>query len=204
VKIWNSRSLMCLVALAAVGACARNRQTYTTTAGGDVDLSRATTMLGNREVTILREMSDANILGHLLEVDSIEVSAADTANRLSRSDDVLTYAKMMHLAHTGDAAREREIGHETGLIPTIDVTKLKASHVARQLDSLRVASNLTVDRHYLVSQVQLHQHVLSELEILQGVARRADLRQHIAELIPVVQDHLSRAQALARARAIGA
>jgi predicted outer membrane protein len=204
VPTWNSRTFVCLIAAVAVSACARNGQNYTSTAGGDVDLSRATVMLGNREVTILREMSDANILGHLLDVDSLEVAAADTANRLSRSDDVLTYAKMMHLAHTGDAEREREIGRQTGLIPTIDVTKLRSSHVARQLDSLRVASDLTVDRHYLVSQVQLHQHVLSELEILQGVARRPDLRQHITELIPVVEDHLARARALAKARAIGA
>jgi putative membrane protein len=202
VSIWNTRSILCLLALSSVAACARNRQTYTSTAAGDVDLSLATSVLGNREVTILREMSDANIVGHLLEVDSIEVAAADTAKKLSRSDDVLAFAKMMHLAHAGDEEKERDIARATGLIPTIDVAKLRSSHVARSLDSLRIASDLTIDRHYLMSQVQLHQHALAELEVLEGVARRSDIRDHIAELIPVVQDHLSRAQALAKAHGV--
>jgi putative membrane protein len=195
----NTRSLLCLLSLMSVASYAR-AQTYS--ANGDVDLSRASKMLGSREVTILREMSDANIVGHLLEVDSIEIAAADTAIRLSKSDDVRSFAKMMNLTHGGDAQKEREIAKADGLIPTIDVAKLRSSHVARSLDSLRISSDLTIDRHYLMSQVQLHQHALAELEVLQSVARHPDIRQHVTELIPVVQDHLTRAQALAKAKGI--
>ncbi len=48
-----------------------------------------------------------------------------------------------------------------------------------------------------MSQVQLHQHVLAELEALQSVAKNPAVREEIANTMPIVRDHLSRAHALA-------
>jgi predicted outer membrane protein len=72
-----------------------------------------------------------------------------------------------------------------------------ATHVAASLDSVGVASELTLDRHYVVSQIELHQHVLAEFEILRNASQNAAVRDHITAMMPVMRDHLARAEALA-------
>jgi predicted outer membrane protein len=184
------------MAMIVVSACATTPNYQT--AAGTVDLSAyPAVVLDGGETQILRGMSDANILGHLRTIDSLEVATADSALRFSKSDATITYARLMHLTHTDDMKQVRDIGEATRLTPSPDVTTLKASHMAASLDSVRVASDITIDRHYIMSQVQLHSHALAELEVLQGVARSPAVRQHIAAMIPVVRDHLARAHAIA-------
>src|SRR4051812_4275767 len=96
-----ARPLSCLIAIASLAACASTPQ-YTTSAG-DVDLAAYPPVrLSASELQLIRGMSDANILGHLITLDSLEVAAADSAVRFSKSDDVIAYAKRMHIEHTGD------------------------------------------------------------------------------------------------------
>jgi predicted outer membrane protein len=193
----GSRALAAMVAFAAAAACSTMNRGYTS--GGDVDLSVATpAQLGTDETTLLRQMSDANILGHLMVVDSLEVTLSDTALRHIKSDDAGTFARMMHLQHTDDWKALKDIAASTGLVPTIDVSKLRSSHVAAGLDSVRRTSDITVDQQFIRAQIELHQHTLAELQLLDGVARHSALRSHIDAMIPVVRDHLARAMALAK------
>lgn len=188
--------LIAALAISTVTAC-MNRSYLS---GGDVDLSTAVpATLGSDETTMLRQMSDANIIGHLITVDSLEVTMSDTALRYIKTDDVNAYAKMMHLAHSDDWKAMKDLAGAAGIIPTIDVGKLRSSHVAAGIDSVRRTSDVTKDQQYLRAQMELHQHALAELEVLQGVPRNAALRQHIAEMIPVVRNHLARANALGKA-----
>jgi predicted outer membrane protein len=188
---------MAAVALAvAAAACSTNR-TYMS--GGDVDLSLAApATLGSDEVTLLRQMSDANIIGHLITLDSLEVTLADTALRHIKTDDVGAYAKMMHLTHTDDWKNLKDLAGATGIVPTIDVTKLRSSHVAAGIDSVRKTSDITKDQQFIRAQIELHQHALAELQVLDGVPKASALRSHVADMIPVVRDHLARAMMLAK------
>jgi predicted outer membrane protein len=111
---------------------------------------------------------------------------------------VSAYAKQMHLAHDDDWKSLKDVASSTGLIPTRDVSKLQYSHVAAGVDSVRKTSDATTDQQFMRAQIELHAHALAELETLQGVPRHAALRQHIAAMIPVVQDHLARARAMAK------
>lgn len=188
--------LLAVAAVGAVAACSSMPRTYSST--GDVDLSMATpATLGTDEVVMLRQMSDANIIGHLLTVDSLEITLADTALRVTKSDMIGEYARMMHLNHDDDRKALRDIAGAAGLIPTVDVTKLRSSHVAAGVDSVRLTSEITKDQRFLQAQIELHKHALAELQVLRDVARNAALRQHIIDMIPVVQNHLARAQTLA-------
>jgi predicted outer membrane protein len=190
-----SRKFATLLAISAVAACSTN-QSYMS--AGDVNLSAyPSAQLDQREMGILRGMSDANIMAHIRLVDSMEVAAADSALRFTKSDDVREYAKLMHLQHTTDLTHVRLLAQQTGITPTIDVSGLRASHIAAQMDSVRLGSDVHTDRHYLLSQIDLHTHVLAELEALQGTARNSDVRQQVTAMIPVVRDHLARAHALA-------
>src|SRR5205823_1854992 len=92
-------------AISMAAACASGP--HYETAAGTVDLSAYPSVtLDASELQVLRGMSDANILGHLQTVDSLEVAAADSALRFSRNDATLNYAKLMHHAHTDDLKRE--------------------------------------------------------------------------------------------------
>jgi predicted outer membrane protein len=142
-------------------------------------------------------MSDADILGHLVTVDSIEVVTADSALRLSRSDDVLDLAKHMKATHSANLRQDKDLAKENGIIPTTIFGGFKATHVAASLDSVGIASDLTIDRHYVMSQVELHQHVLAELEALENNAQNAAVRQYLVTLIPALRDDLTRSEAVA-------
>ena len=193
----KNRPLVVMLALVGMAACSTMNRTYSS--GGDVDLSLATPAeLGADETTLLRQMSDGNIIGHLMAVDSLEVTLSDTALRHIKSDDVGGYAKMMHLAHTDDWKALKELAGATGIVPTVDVTKLRSSHVAAGIDSVRKTSDITKDQQFIRAQIELHQHALAELEILNDVAKSNALRIHVKDMIPVVRDHLARAQALAK------
>ena len=192
----KTRTLAALLAVATAAACS-SMNTYSS--AGDVDLSTATAAtLGADETTLLRQMSDANILGHLMTIDSIEIAMSDTALRHVKTDNVGAYAKMMHLAHEDDLKALKDLAGSTGLVPTIDVTKLRSSHVAAGVDSIRKTSDMTKDQQFIRAQIELHRHALAELEILDDVAKHTALRQHIAAMQPVVRDHLARAMALAK------
>ena len=192
-KTWT---LAALLAISTAAACSMNRSYMS---GGDVDLSMAAPAeLGMDETTRLRQMSDANILGHLIALDSLEVTMADTALRHIKSDDVNAYAKMMHLVHSDDWKSLKDVAGATGLIPTIDVAKLSSSHVAAGIDSVRKTSDITKDQQFIRSQIELHQHALAELQVLEGVAKNSMLRQHITDMMPVVRDHLARAMMIGK------
>lgn len=193
----KTRVLAALLAVTAAAACSTMNRSYMS--GGDVDLSLATPAdLGSDEVTMLRQMSDANILGHLMVVDSMEVTLSDTALRHIKTDDVGDYAKMMHLVHSDDWKALKDLSSSTGLVPTIDVMKLRASHVAAGLDSVRKTSDITKDQQFMRAQIELHQHALAELQVLNDVARNSMLRSHVNNMIPIVRDHLARAMALGK------
>jgi predicted outer membrane protein len=194
-RIPTTRSLVCAMALAAM---ARTASSQTNSAGGSVAPGAMHGYtLDARELQVLKGMSDADILGHLITVDSIEVVAADSALRLSKSDDVLDLAKQMKALHNGAFKQEKDLAKEQGITPTTIFGGFKATHVAASLDSVGIASDLTIDRHYVMSQVELHQHLLAELDALQGNTKNAALRQQIVSMMPALRDGLSRAETLA-------
>ena len=192
------RPLACLCALSAFIACASNQQYASSSAAGTVDLAAyPVPPLGARELQLLHQMSDANILGHIELVDSLEIAVSDTVLRLTRSDPISNFAKMMIANHSTNLDQNRRIAKANNILPTTSFGELNAMHVAPAIDSIRIASDLTVDRRYVMTQIALHQHVLAELQELQNVAQTTAVRDQIAATIPIVRDHLSRAHAIA-------
>ena len=152
------------------------------------------------EVQLLRGMSDADILGHFITVDSMEVATADSALRIVKTDAVLQFARLMHSTHAQNLRLDRELAQQTGITPVMMFGGLRASHVAASLDSVREASDVKLDYHYVMSQVELHQHVLSELQELRGVAKNPTVVRELDAVISMIGDHLARAHALAVGR----
>jgi len=193
------RPILGALAMSAFVACSSN-QGYVSaaSAAGTVNLAAsAIPTLDASEVQLLRGMSDADVLGHVITVDSIEVATADSALATVKTDAVLQYARLMHRAHSQSLRRDRELAEQAGITPVTMFGGLRASHIAASLDSIRQASDLTLDYHYVMSQVELHEHVLSELQQFRGVAKNPAVVREIDEVITMISDHLVRAHALA-------
>jgi len=193
------RPIVCALVVGAITACSSN-QGYGSGASsaGTVDLAAyPVPALGASEAQLLRGMSDADMLGHFITVDSMEVATADSALRVLKTQDVLEFARLMKATHSENLIRDKQLAEQTGITPIKMFGGLRASHVAAALDSIRQASDLKLDHHYVMAQIELHQHVLSELQELRGVAKNPAVVQQIDAVIPMVRDHLARAHAIA-------
>jgi predicted outer membrane protein len=190
-----TRAVLCAIAVSTV-ACATTQRMFSSS--GDVDLTNyPAASLSADETNILRGMSDANILGHIIEVDSIEIASSDTLVHISKNDDIINYAKMLRVQHASDWNTVKNLAANANITPTIDVAKLRQSHAVAGVDSIRIVSDILVEPNYLRAQETLHAHTLAELQYLQGVARNPAVRRHVAELMPVVRAHLNQAHAIA-------
>ena len=96
------------------------------------------------------------------------------------------------VARLCDEARIASRIRHANVVPTLDVEKLRSKPVAAGLDSVRKTSDITKDQLFMRTQVELHREALAELQVLDGVAKNRELRDHISAMIPVVRDHLAR------------
>jgi predicted outer membrane protein len=196
-KATFARSFTVGAALSALAASAAVAQPDQSTAAGTVLPLYSAAPVGVSETELLRRMSDANILGHLATMDSIEVSMSEWTAGLSKSDAVLKYAKEMDATYRNNLNRDHQLAQQTGIGMTTMAGELKRSHIGPSLDSVQIASDLNLDRLYLLSQVQFHRHMLDELQTLEPAAKHPAIRAHIAAAIPIQQDQLMRARAIA-------
>jgi predicted outer membrane protein len=154
------------------------------------------------EANVLRSMSDANILGHLASLDSLEISLSDSLVLRSKSDTVTGYAKAMRAAHAASRTTARGVASALGVPLTTLASEMNRTNKYARGDSVSAASDLTVDRHYLVTQLEMHDHMLAELQLLEEVARDARVKAHVRSRIPAVRNHLDYARSVAKARGV--
>jgi predicted outer membrane protein len=193
------RGVVAALAAPAFIACASTRQSNSLSAGGTLHLTDATAALSSSEVGMLQRMTDPNILGHLAMGDSVEIVMAQFAEHRTKNDDVLAFARMMDVDHSGHLAAERTLATTSGVGIHTLANELKTSHMGPMVDSIGPQiSELKFDRNYILAQIEMHQHMLGELEVLQDVARNDMVRDHVKAAIPIVQAHLDRARAIAK------
>jgi putative membrane protein len=193
------RGVVAAMAAPAFIACASARQSETMSAAGTVSIPDETAALSVSEVDMLRRMTDPNILGHMAMADSVEVVMAEFAQRRTKSDDVLNFAREMDVDHSTHLQAERSLAKTSGVGIHTLANELKMSHMGRMVDSIGPQiSEATFDRNYILAQIQMHRHMIGELQILQNVATNALVRDHVKATIPVVQAHLDKARAIAK------
>lgn len=192
------RGAVAALAAPAFIACASTHRNDMA-AAGTLNLTDATAALSSSEVTMLQRMTDPNILGHMAMGDSVEIVMAQYAEHRTKNDDVLNFARMMDVDHSSHIEAERSLATTSGVGIHTLANELKTSHMGPMVDSVGPQiSELKFDRNYILAQVQMHQHMLGELEVLQGVAKNDRVRDHVKATIPVVQAHLDRAREIAK------
>jgi len=108
------RGVVAALAVPAFVACASTHQNESA-AAGTLNVMDATATLSSSEVSMLQRMTDPNILGHIAMSDSVEIVMAQFAQRRTKNDDVLSFARMMDVDHSSDLETERQLGSSTGL-----------------------------------------------------------------------------------------
>ena len=192
------RGAVAALAAPAFIACASTHRNDVA-AAGTLNLPDATAALSSSEVGMLQRMTDPNILGHMAMGDSVEIVMAEYAERRTKNDDVLNFARMMVSDHSSDLDAERSLGTTSGVGIHTLANELKTSHMGPMVDSIGPQiAEAKFDRNYILAQVQMHQHMLGELQVLQDVAKNDMVRDHVKATIPVVQAHLDRARAIAK------
>jgi putative membrane protein len=201
-------SAAAVAVISVIAACSRSTTTTATmlpmpattgSAAGTLSQSVTVPALPQSDIDFLRRMSDANILEHTASGDSLEIAMAQAAVRRTQHAGVASFARTMIADHTMSLQHGQAIAAQTNIGMTMATGDTSAMPMFAKLDSLNgIVSAADFDRRYLQSQVAMHQHMLAELQTLRTVAHDTAVRQHIDMMIPVVEQHLVRAQALAQ------
>ncbi len=211
----SSRSRFGVVALAAIslcmaGACQRNNNDGSVTvastngdsavarvdsAGGDVSNASSEPVAG-------RWITDANVLSLLGTMNAAQLTAANVELQGSRSDSVRAFAASVA---RGSAALKYSIDSLAGRMNMVPVAPALAEHVAgamqAQIDSMRANRGGSLDRAFLVQQVQGQRLMADYATQLSGVTERSELQSLLSAVAASNNSQAARAQVLLRAYA---
>ena len=145
---------------------------------------------------LLLRLRDPNILEHLRAGDSLEIAMAQVARHRANDTAIGRFAGRMIADHTMSLLDEKALADRRGLSMQIAPGDTIGPHLFALLDSLETTPTRQFDRRYMAVQIQMHQHMLAELQALRMVASDESLKRHIDQSIPVVRAHLARAIAI--------
>jgi putative membrane protein len=154
---------------------------------------RVTTSSG--EVVMLTQK---NVVDHMIVGDSIEVEMAQLAAMRTQNTAVKDFANLLvtdhrkHLDNLRKLAGKGDIGREAN---ATDTSGAQAARIFGQLQSMAADSGF--DRSFIREQIQHHQREIDGLKMLRPAAKDDDLQHDIDRTMPILQQHLSRAKAVA-------
>lgn len=144
-------------------------------------------------------MTNANILWHIMEGDSLEVAMSKSGADSAKNTEVKRFAQRMVTAHTQhmdevkSTASRAKITLERAAGDTANAMMAK-----RMMDRLEdTKPSGPRDRLLMESERDFHQQLLNNLESARGDAT-GPTKQLVEATIPVVRQHLSDARAILR------
>jgi putative membrane protein len=196
-----------IASIALLAACAGNRDADdvdTSVVGGDVAAPRidsaapSTTAADSLSVPA----DDAGMMAVEKTIDDAEVDAARLAIEKAQNADVKKYAQDMIDAHSKDKREVEQLEKSANVTATMMpsggiLATLHASH-EKTMNELRTVTGAEFDRQYVKAQVTAHTQALDVLRRMESAAQNAQVKAHLAKVIPVVQGHLDRATQLER------
>jgi putative membrane protein len=147
---------------------------------------------------------DAQILGWLIALNENEVSAAtaaeqkaSTAGKGKFSDEVLTFAKMLHVQHAKGAQDTKELAARTGIMP-VENAEVERMRAKAKQDQAHMAPLPTpeFERAFVTMMANGHREALRKVEGFLKTAQHDALKQHLSATRDRVQMHLADAERL--------
>jgi hypothetical protein len=144
-------------------------------------------------------LTNANIVAHLAEGDSLEVALSQAGAARAQNQAVRDFAQRMVTEHSAHLQMGKQMAAQGGITPASSpadtADAMMADRVMTRLSN--VTAGADYDRRLMQAEVMMHQHMLHELQMVQPQASGA-ARNLVDQTIPVVQQHLTDAQALWR------
>src|SRR5205085_2840825 len=149
----------------------------------------------------MRLMTDANIAGHLVAGDSLEIAMSAPASGRAQNADVRNFAQRMvneHTAHLDSVRVAMGNAHIMPMRATFDTTDAAiGGRMMNHLATVASVANSDYDRQFMRSQVALHQHMLSDLDAFRNQATPSALPL-VNSTRRTVREHLLDARRLYR------
>jgi putative membrane protein len=163
---------------------------------------------GVNGVVLPSATSDTVLANIIAVVDRGEVEAGELAITKARNTPVKDYARAMIEAHTRDLAAITRLMRQSQLAVTDSaitpaqqnpsgspVMELMQQH-RETMESLRSATRERFDLAYMDAMVAGHQGLLQLLQQNSGAASSEPLKAHLASVVLLVTDHLTRAKVI--------
>ncbi|MDB4915381.1 MAG: hypothetical protein JWM95_3025 [Gemmatimonadetes bacterium] len=143
--------------------------------------------------------TNANILAHMGEGDSLEINLSKLGADRAQNAAVRDFAKRMVTAHSAHLQAANQTGVQSGVllapVPTDTADAAMAGHAMRRLAA--TPAGPMFDQRLMQTEVMMHQHMLHELGLLRGQAS-GDTQALVDQTITTVRRHLGDAQAVLR------
>lgn len=135
------------------------------------------------------------IVDRMIVGDSVEIEMAKLASSKTKNPAVRDLAALLSAGHRAHL----DTLHKLAESPDVGrVADAESANEARALDQLRgMPADSSFDRAFVAAQVELHQHAIDNLKKWRAAASSPALQQDIDRTIPLLEGHLTRAQAVA-------
>jgi putative membrane protein len=142
-------------------------------------------------------LNDSNIVALLDEANVADSSSGSVAASKGTSADVKEFGRMMMRDHHSMRQQGQSLAKSLGITPVPAPGDSTASSAKAWQDSLtRMPKGGGWDRVYIAHEVADHQKVLDLAQQSLGQAKHEELKQLIKRATPVIEAHLTRAQAI--------
>ena len=167
-------------------------------------VSVSSVTLSGVDLTTVRAFSDANIVAHLLNADTLEIEFALAAMSRAQSADVRQYAGTLLADHRNDIPRIRHVQDDKHLGFEVNPADASGQMLQRAVSDMRSVMSPCVgwDQTFIAAQLLYHYKTLQALRVWEKSARTEDLRDRLEDLIPIEQRHFDAAQRLANSLGI--
>jgi predicted outer membrane protein len=192
------RSRIIVIAV-VLGAVACKHTAYSGTAAGVLSPELATGGLSASEVAAFAAFSKAERVGHVVAGDSMEIAMAGVAAWRTQNGAIEAFANQLIVDHTESLRRVTLIAHQQGLSMEPAPNDTMPAHLLGMVETLNASTpSLEFDRKFLLSQIEMHQHMLAELAALRTMTTDDALGVYLNAAIPMIEGHLKTAQHIAQ------
>jgi putative membrane protein len=137
------------------------------------------------------------IVDRMIVADSLGVEMAQLATTQTKNPAVRDLAELLAAGHRSHLASVRKLAEspDVGRDPGVDSMTARDARALARLRSM--PADTSFDRAFVTAQIELHERMIDNLKKWRGAATNAALKEDIDHTLPLLESHLSRAQAVA-------
>jgi putative membrane protein len=189
-----TRGIVLFGACAAVAACAKKNNAADSAAAAD-SASRAAAAAAPPPPPAAAPLNDANILALLDEINMADSANGNLAASKGTAADVKSYGRDMERDHHMLRKSGQDLAKKISVTPTPPANDTLPATAAKMHDNLTATpKGAAFDKAYIDGEVAIHQFALSSLQNFQTAASDTTLKATIGKVIPMIQQHLDKAQ----------